>query len=59
MQGGVQHDDCETEHVARVSVREDVRVELTVALREAFHHSVDLLRFAGETKAPEELSVTR
>lgn len=56
VQRGVEHDYGEAEHVARVSIREDVRVELAVALREALHHAVDLLSLARQSEAPQELS---
>ena len=36
VQAGVEHDDGEAEHVARVGVGEDVWVELAVALGEGF-----------------------
>ena len=55
MQGRVQHDDGEAEHVTGVRVGEYVRVQLAVPLREAFHHPVDFLRLAGQPERPEEL----
>lgn len=58
MQGCVQHDDGEAQHVAGVGVREDVRVELAVALGEAFHHAIDLLRLAWQPKTPQKLPAT-
>ena len=44
VQGGVEHDDGEGEHVASVRIREQFRVQLTVALGKGFHHTVNLLR---------------
>jgi len=34
---------------------ENARIELTVTLRKTLHHAIDLLRFARQTKAPQEL----
>ena len=55
VQAGVEHDDGKAEHVAGVGVGEDVRVELTIALGKSFHHTVNLLSFAWQSEAPEEL----
>jgi hypothetical protein len=52
MQGRVQHYNGKTENVTRVRVDENIRIELAVALREAFHHTIDLLRFARQSEAP-------
>lgn len=59
MQGRVEHDDGERQHVASIRVRENVCVQHTVSLRETFHHSVDLLGFSGQTKAPQKLPATQ
>lgn len=56
MQRGVQHNDGEAEHIAGVGVGEDIGIELAEVLGEALHHAIDLLRFAGETEGPQELS---
>lgn len=47
---GVEHNDGKAQHVARVRVGEDVRIELAVPLGEAFHHAIDLLRLAGQSE---------
>lgn len=54
VQAGVEHYNGEGEDVAGVRVFEDVVLALTVAvaLREALHHTVDFLGFAGEAKTP-------
>lgn len=56
VQRRVQHDDREAQHIAGVRVGEDVRIQLAVALREALHHAIDLLRFAGQPERPQELA---
>lgn len=56
VQGRVQHDDSETEHVTGVRIRKYIRIQLAVPLREALHHPIDLLRLAGQSKRPKELS---
>lgn len=55
VQGSVQHDDGEAQHVTSVGVGENVGVQLTIALSEAFHHAVNFLRLSRQSKAPQKL----
>lgn len=59
MQGRVEHDDGERQHVASVRVGENVCVKLTVTLSETFHHPVNLLGFARQAKTPQKLPATQ
>ncbi|KOX78309.1 hypothetical protein WN51_07715 [Melipona quadrifasciata] len=60
VQGRVQHDDGEAEHVTGVRVGEYVRVQLAVPLREAFHHTVFfLLEDVEDIEKKSSLEITR
>lgn len=52
MQRCVQHDYGEAQNVTSIGIGEYVRVQLTVSLCKTFHHSVDFLSLAWQTKAP-------
>jgi len=43
----VEHDDREGEDVAGVRIRKNIRIQLTITLREALHHSVNFLCLTG------------
>ena len=51
---GVEHDDRERQHVRRVGVRKRRGVDGVERLGERLHHSVDLLRLAGQPERLEE-----
>lgn len=48
----VEHNDGKAQNVTSVGVGENVWIQLTIALGETFHHSVDFLRLAWQSKAP-------
>lgn len=56
VQGRVQHNDSETEHVTSVRIRKYIGIQLAVPLCEAFHHPINLLCFAGQSERPKKLS---
>ena len=55
MEAGVEHDDGEGQHVARVLAAEHALVALAVPRRKLVHHAVDLLGLARKPKAPQIL----
>ena len=52
----VEHDEREGEHVGRVRVGKDARVERAEALGELLHHPINLLRLARQPEAREEVA---
>mmetsp|Transcript_33175 Transcript_33175/g.91724 ORF Transcript_33175/g.91724 Transcript_33175/m.91724 type:complete len:347 (-) Transcript_33175:607-1647(-) len=54
MQVRLKHDQGEGEHEGTVRVRKLPRVVIAVLLRELLHHSVDLLRLAGQAEDRQE-----
>lgn len=56
MQGSIEHYNGEAKHIAGIRVGEYIRIKLAIALGEALHHAIDLLRLAGQSKRPKKLS---
>ena len=56
MSVGVEHDDCHREIVAGVLVIEAAWIRFMITHCKALHHAIDLLSFAGQAKARQQVA---